>query len=80
MFEDTSIDIQTGELLGRYIAEERDSGRLLRACYEQLRAAATDETDTDAGLAEDLRFLKERAAEVSAALTKVRRQVSELRS
>src|SRR4051794_2345571 len=32
-FSDHSIDIQTGELLGRYIAEERDSGRRLRACY-----------------------------------------------
>ncbi|MDY7100521.1 MAG: hypothetical protein S0880_04985 [Actinomycetota bacterium] len=36
MFEDTTIDIQTGALLGRYIAEERDSGRLLRSCYRQL--------------------------------------------
>jgi Mn-containing catalase len=39
-FRDHSIDIRTGELLGRYIAEERDSARLLRACYEQLKAAA----------------------------------------
>src|SRR5262245_8336002 len=38
-FKDHSIDIATGELLGRYIAEERDTGRLLRSCYEQLRAA-----------------------------------------
>jgi rubrerythrin len=39
LFKDHSIDIRTGELLGRYIAEERDSARLLRSCYEQLRAA-----------------------------------------
>ena len=39
-FEDHSIDIRTGEMLGRYIAEERDSGRLLKSCYEQLKAAA----------------------------------------
>ncbi len=39
-FRDHSIDIRTGELLGRYVAEERDSGRLLRSCYEQLKAAA----------------------------------------
>ena len=32
-----------------------DSGRLLRACYEQLRAAATDETEPNAAVAEDLR-------------------------
>jgi rubrerythrin len=39
-FADHTIDIRTGELLGRYIAEERDSERLLRSCYEQLAAAA----------------------------------------
>src|SRR5689334_14031761 len=38
-FTDHSIDIQTGALLGRYICEERDSGRLLRSCYAQLKAA-----------------------------------------
>ena len=38
-FKDHSIDIRTGELLGRYIAEERDTARLLRSCYEQLAAA-----------------------------------------
>jgi rubrerythrin len=43
IFKDHSIDIRTGELLGRYIAEERDSARLLRSCYECVRAAhATD--------------------------------------
>jgi len=39
LFKDHSIDIRTGELLGRYIAEERDTARLLRSCYEQLAAA-----------------------------------------
>jgi rubrerythrin len=39
LFKDHSIDIRTGELLGRYIAEERDTGRLLRSCYDQLSAA-----------------------------------------
>ena len=37
-FSDHSIDIQTGELLGRYIAEERDSGQRLRACYLAVKA------------------------------------------
>ena len=41
-FKDHSIDIRTGELLGRYIAEERDSARLLRSCYEQLKLHAGD--------------------------------------
>jgi rubrerythrin len=40
LFKDHTIDIRTGELLGRYIAEERDSARLLRSCYEQLVAAS----------------------------------------
>jgi rubrerythrin len=38
VFKDHSIDIRTGELLGRYIAEERDSGRLLKCCYDELKA------------------------------------------
>ena len=46
-FSDHSIDIQTGELLGRYIAEERDSGRRLRACYLAVKAEhdAADASD-----------------------------------
>jgi hypothetical protein len=39
-FNDHSIDVRTGELLGRYIAEERDSARLLRSCYDLLKSAA----------------------------------------
>ena len=34
-----TIDIQTGELLGRYLSEERDTGRRLKACYASLLAA-----------------------------------------
>jgi hypothetical protein len=40
MFANKDIDITTGQLLGRYIAEERDSGRLLRSCYQQLKTGA----------------------------------------
>ncbi len=40
MFGDPTIDIQTGGLLGRYIAEERDSGRLFQSCRAQLTAEA----------------------------------------
>ena len=39
IFQDHSIDIRTGELLGRYIAEEFDTARLLARCYEELCAA-----------------------------------------
>lgn len=37
-FEDTTIDIATGELLGRFISEERDSVRMLADCYQALCA------------------------------------------
>ena len=40
VFTDHSIDIATGALLGRYIAEERDSARLLSGCYRALKANA----------------------------------------
>lgn len=36
LFDDTTIDVHTGALLGRFIAEERDSGRRLRAALEAL--------------------------------------------
>lgn len=38
MFADKTIDPITGGLLGRYIAEERDTIRLLRAEYERVDA------------------------------------------
>ena len=37
-FNDTTIDIQTGALLGRYICEERDTGRMIAACSAKLKA------------------------------------------
>lgn len=40
MFMDKNIDPVTGGLLGRYIAEERDSGRRLAAQYDRLTAAS----------------------------------------
>ncbi len=72
MFNDTSIDIQTGALLGRYIAEERDTGRMLRACYQQLQAeengsgpAAAD----DSG--DDLATVNDRLDRIEAAIEKL---------
>ena len=38
LFNDATIDPRTGELLGRYIAEERDTLRMFKCCYEQLVA------------------------------------------
>jgi rubrerythrin len=47
IFDDRTIDPRTGALLGRFIAEERDSRRRLQAAYEKLKRAAADD---DAGV------------------------------
>ena len=44
IFQDTSIDPETGGLLGRYIAEERDSGRRLQIEYDRISGAASSST------------------------------------
>jgi hypothetical protein len=43
-FENKDLDPVTGGLLGRYIAEERDSARKLAACYALLCAGAEQPT------------------------------------
>ena len=37
LLSDTTIDSKTGELLGRFICEERDSGRLLTDAYKSMQ-------------------------------------------
>jgi hypothetical protein len=69
IFKDHSIDIRTGELLGRYIAEERDSARLLRSCYECLRATRAGDNGADA----------DRLAGIEAKVDALGRSVDELR-
>jgi hypothetical protein len=78
IFDDESIDIQTGELLGRYIAEERDSGRKLRACYQILRERAGRGRATPASGSE-LRELHGRLDEICAAIGKLQQEVTALR-
>ena len=51
VFKDHSIDIKTGELLGRYIAEEHDTARLAKTCYDALCAIAASEKQADASVA-----------------------------
>lgn len=46
-FRDHSIDIQTGELLGRYIAEERDSLRLITGCASILKSRTNGSAASD---------------------------------
>ena len=78
MLDDTTIDPKTGELLGRYIAEERDSGRLLRGCYRTL--AARGQEQRGAEVARELRELRASAESVSSALDDVQREVARLRN
>lgn len=66
-FKDTTIDVQTCELLGRYVAEERDSGRRLRAQYERICAAGND------GQAREI-------AELRACVADLQRELRELKS
>ncbi len=47
LFNDPSIDIQTGALLGRFIAEERDSGRRLRSAYQALNGRAASQPNVE---------------------------------
>ncbi|MCX7064078.1 MAG: hypothetical protein NT024_05820 [Proteobacteria bacterium] len=44
IFNDTSIDPVTGALLGRFIAEERDTTRRLQAAYERVRVTSVDDS------------------------------------
>ena len=80
VFDDTSIDIQTGELLGRYIAEEHDSGRRLRGCYNVLRERAGQTRSASGGaVSRDLRELHGRLDEICAAIGKLQQEVTALR-
>lgn len=79
-FKDHSIDITTGGLLGRYIAEERDTGRLLTGCRATLVErepnantaapdgdrlnALEDRVDTLLKAVEDVRGIVSRAFEI----------------
>jgi rubrerythrin len=75
-FKDHSIDIRTGELLGRYIAEERDTTRLLRGCYECVRDAAASESSDGGGV--DDATVKQLAA-LEARVDEMCRSIEELR-
>jgi rubrerythrin len=81
IFDDESIDVQTGELLGRYIAEERDSGRMLRGCYNVLseRAGARRPAMAAAAGASELRDLHGRLDEICAAIGKLQQEVTAIR-
>jgi rubrerythrin len=71
LFKDHSIDIRTGELLGRYIAEERDTIRLLQGCCAEL--TARNATASSASASDD------RLASLEDKIDAVCRGVDELR-
>ena len=73
-FRDHSIDIETGGLLGRYIAEERDTLRLLTGCKAELEAKAVP-TFRDDGR---LDALEEKVDSVLRVVEEVRGVVSQL--
>lgn len=66
LLADKSIDPHTAALLGRFIAEERDSGQILREAYQCAKGAnpSPDETVTLAGLQEQLTRLTELVCEL----------------
>jgi len=71
-FNDTSIDPETGALLGRYIAEERDSGRRLRAEYDRVCSGANGAT------ADDLTALTACVGELRAEIKKLSKRLERI--
>ena len=66
LFGDPNIDIQTGALLGRFIAEERDSGRRLRAAHRSLNGRAASQQRAASQLNGEARELDEICARLDA--------------
>ncbi len=79
LLDDESLDIHTSELLGRYIGEERDSGRRLRACYEALRTRADAEGSRSGSRKGGGREVERRMSEISRLLTELRRDIDAMR-
>jgi hypothetical protein len=71
LFDDHSIDPQTGALLGRFIAEERDSERRLRAQWARVQAQSAA---TPAPVAED-----ELLGEIGVRIDRLARTIEELK-
>ena len=74
LLADKSIDPQTGALLGRFIAEERDSGRILREAYLCAKERSADGATGSAGAQEDSTTLNQ----ICAQLEKLTEAVAEL--
>ena len=79
LLSDKSIDPQTGALLGRFIAEERDSGRILRAAYQcakeksaSVQSTAGEDRVTLGQICAQLEKLTEAVSELQAGNKKTR--------
>jgi len=76
LFRDLTIDVQTGALLGRYIAEERDSARMLAACASAMVAKYGSADDGDDGSIDRLVVLEEKLDALCAAVEQLQATVS----
>jgi len=74
-FNDTTIDPATGALLGRYIAEERDSGRRLREAYDRVCAHAPAQRN---GSESELSELRECVLSLQDDVTKLRKKLKKI--
>ena len=73
IFDDTTIDPQTGALLGRFIAEERDSLRMFQACYDALCAEETRHGNGTNG--DGTAAIEKRLSRIESAVEKLTRAV-----
>ena len=78
-FNDHTIDIRTGELLGRYIAEEHDSLRLLEGCHNCLREAAEAEAASTPAPTKSARAMTKQLSSLEGKVDTIARAVEELR-
>jgi hypothetical protein len=69
--DDSTIDIATGTLLGRYISEERDSGRMLRGCYEALCCEAQMGNSASPAAEERIAAIEDRLCRIEGLLEKL---------
>jgi rubrerythrin len=75
LFKDLTIDVQTGALLGRYIAEERDSGRMLAACASAMVAKYGSQEEQTADDVDRLAALEEKLDAVCAAVAQLQASI-----
>jgi rubrerythrin len=75
-FEDRTIDVQTGALLGRYIAEERDSARMLIECALMLEEQYGGDAVEDDQVSGRLDALEQKLDDVCSAIERLNDSVS----